>query len=71
MGVVPHQTAAKKEWLPACLAHMWSSRAHTWGADSAVEIVSEVGYCLQNVILDSNQPFVNFHLQVTAEDSQF
>ena len=42
------------------------SRQHCYGD---VEIVGEVGNCLQNVILDFDQPFMNCHLQVTAENS--
>ena len=34
-----------------------------------VEIVSKVGNCLHKVILDIGQPFVDGHLQVTAESS--
>ena len=33
-----------------------------------MEIVSEVGNCFEDVILDFDQPFVNCHLQVTVEN---
>ena len=33
-----------------------------------VEIVDEVGNDFENVILDFDQPFMNCHLQVTAEN---
>ena len=41
------------------------SRQHYYGD---VEIVREVGNCLQKVILDFDQPFMNCHLQITAEN---
>ena len=38
------------------------------GEQGDVEVVGEVGNCLQNIILDFNQPFMNCHLQVTMEN---
>ena len=70
--VVPRLTAAKKESLPAHLAHIWSSSMHLRSRQHChgdVEIVGKVGNCLEKFILNFDQSFMNGHLQVTVENS--
>ena len=72
MRVVPRLTAAKKEWLPACLACMWSSRAlklanhcNQSGGEVPVECHEDPGHSfvyLHSVLVDLGDSLVRGEL---------